>query len=85
MYEIRVTPQAEEDLRQLTRADRHLADRILTKLETLAERPYQGKPLVGPHAGRRSLSRGLPSRGNATVGHHSHSQTSPPRLLNDSQ
>jgi addiction module RelE/StbE family toxin len=55
MYEIRVTPQAEEDLRQLTRADRHLADRILTKLETLAERPYQGKPLVGPHAGRRSL------------------------------
>lgn len=55
MHEIRVTPQAEEDLKQLTRADRHLADRILSKLETLAECPYQGKPLVGPHAGRRSL------------------------------
>ena len=55
MYEIRITPQAEEDLRQLTRADRRLADRILTKLETLAEQPYLGKPLVGPHVGRRSL------------------------------
>jgi len=55
MYEVRITPQAENDLRQLTRADRRLADRILTKLETLAERPYQGKPLVGVHSGRRSL------------------------------
>ncbi|MDH5564101.1 MAG: type II toxin-antitoxin system RelE/ParE family toxin [Nitrospirota bacterium] len=55
MHEIRITPQAEEDLRQLTRADRRLADRILTKLETLAEHPYQGKSLVGQHAGRRSL------------------------------
>jgi mRNA interferase RelE/StbE len=55
MYEIRVTPQAEEDLMKLTQADRNLADRILAKLETLVDRPYQGKPLVGPHAGRRSL------------------------------
>lgn len=55
MYEIRVTPQAEEDLKQLARADRRLADRILTKLETLADQPFQGKPLVGSHAGRRSL------------------------------
>ena len=55
MYEIRVTPQAEEDLQQLTRADRRVADRLLTKLESLAEQPYLGKLLVGPHAGRRSL------------------------------
>ncbi len=54
-YELRFTPQAEEDLGQVTRADRQLAHRILTKLETLAERPYQGKPLVDPHVGRRSL------------------------------
>jgi len=55
IYEIRITPQAEEDLRELTRADRRVADRILTKLETLTEQPYLGKLLVGPHAGRRSL------------------------------
>lgn len=55
MYEIRVTPQAEADLKQLTRANRRVADRLLTKLENLAEQPSLGKPLVGPHAGRRSL------------------------------
>lgn len=55
MYEIRVTLQAEEDLKQLSHADRRLADRMLTKLETLTEQPYLGKSLVGPHAGRRSL------------------------------
>ncbi|MEX0829492.1 MAG: type II toxin-antitoxin system RelE/ParE family toxin [Nitrospirales bacterium] len=55
MYEIRVTPQAEADLKQLTGANRRVADRLLTKLESLAEQPYLGKPLVGPHAGRRSL------------------------------
>lgn len=55
MYEIRVTPQAEEDLQQLTRADRRVADRLLTKLEILAEQPYLGKLLVGLHAGRRAL------------------------------
>ncbi len=55
MYEIRITPQAEEDLKQLTRANRRVADRLLTKLENLTELPYLGKPLVGPHAGRRSL------------------------------
>ena len=55
MYEILITPQAEEDLKRLTHADRRVADRILTKLETLTEQPYLGKPLVGPHTGRRSL------------------------------
>ena len=55
MHEIRVTPQAEEDLKQLSHADRRLADRMLNKLEALAEQPYLGKSLVDPHAGRRSL------------------------------
>ncbi len=55
MYALRVTPQAEEDLTQLMQADRRLAHRIIAKLETLEERPYQGKSLVGPHAGRRFL------------------------------
>ncbi len=55
MYALRITLQAEEDLRRLMQADRRLAHRILAKLETLEERPYQGKSLVGLHAGRRSL------------------------------
>ncbi len=55
MYALRVTPQAEEDLTHLMQADRQLAHPIVAKLETLEDRPYQGKALVGPHAGRRSL------------------------------
>ncbi len=55
IHELRFTPQAEEDLSKLTRADQRLAHRVLSKLETLSEQPYQGKPLVGQHAGHRSL------------------------------
>ncbi len=54
-YAVRFTREAEHDLMQLAKNDQRLCDRISRKLETLQASPLQGKPLVGNHAGERSL------------------------------
>ncbi len=39
----------------LFRSDKRLFRRVLAKVESLAERPQEGKPLVGNHKGEFSL------------------------------
>ena len=54
-YSVRFAREAEKDLLALSRADRRLYDRILNNLESLADDPRMGKPLVGNHKGEFSL------------------------------
>lgn len=54
-FEIRLAKEAENDLEGLHVADRRLFSRILAKIESLADNPLHGKPLVGNHAGEYSL------------------------------
>jgi mRNA interferase RelE/StbE len=54
-YDIELAKEAESDLEALYKADRRLFTRILAKIETLSERPEEGKPLVGNHKGEYSL------------------------------
>ncbi|GJL66766.1 MAG: hypothetical protein NPIRA05_17370 [Nitrospirales bacterium] len=54
-YAVRFTRESEKDIAQLAKADRQLCQRMMRKLETLETAPLQGKPLVGSHAGERSL------------------------------
>jgi mRNA interferase RelE/StbE len=54
-YAVRLAREAEKDLLALARADRRLYDRILNNVESLADDPRMGKPLVGDHKGEFSL------------------------------
>ncbi len=54
-YAVRLAREAEKDLLALSRADRRLYDRILNNLQSLADDPRMGKPLVGNHKGEFSL------------------------------
>lgn len=54
-YSIEVSQEADSDFGYLLRADRRLAARILAKVESLADSPREGKPLVGNHKGEFSL------------------------------
>jgi mRNA interferase RelE/StbE len=52
---IEFSEEAESDFGHLLRSDRRLAARILAKVESLADSPGEGKPLVGNHKGEFSL------------------------------
>lgn len=54
-YCIELAKEAESDLEALHKADKRLFKRILAKIESLAESPREGKPLVGNHKGEFSL------------------------------
>ena len=54
-FTVRLSREAERDFRSLSRADRVLFDRIIRAVESLADEPRAGKPLVGNHQGEYSL------------------------------
>ncbi len=54
-FGIELAKEAESDLEALHKSDRRLFNRILSKIEFLAENPKEGKPLVGNHKGEFSL------------------------------
>ena len=54
-FAVRVSREAEKDLLALNRSDRKLFQRVLRKIELLADDPKAGKPLVGNHKGEYSL------------------------------
>lgn len=54
-YGIELADEAGSDLEGLHRADRKLFGRILSKIESLSGKPFEGKPLVGNHKGEYSL------------------------------
>ena len=54
-YSIELSREAANDIDTLYRSDRRLCHRIIKKMESLEESPYQGKPLVGNHKGEFSL------------------------------
>jgi mRNA interferase RelE/StbE len=54
-YSIGLSREAVGDIDSLYRSDRKLFHRIIKKMESLEENPYEGKPLVGSHKGEFSL------------------------------
>ncbi len=54
-FGIELAREAESGLEALHKSDRRLFNRILSKIEFLAENPREGKPLVGNHKGEFSL------------------------------
>ena len=54
-FAVRLSQEADHNLERLAKADRTLFDRILRKIESLAENPKAGKPLVADHRGEFSL------------------------------
>ena len=54
-YTIELAKEAAADLEALHKADRRIFNRILSKIESLALTPLEGKPLVGNHKGEYSL------------------------------
>jgi mRNA interferase RelE/StbE len=54
-YSIELSKEAAADIDALHRSDRRLFNRIIKKLESLEDSPYEGKPLVGNHKGEFSL------------------------------
>lgn len=54
-YRIEFAKEAEADLEALHKADRRIFNRVLSKIETLSEGPFEGKPLTGNHKGEYSL------------------------------
>ena len=57
-YHIELAKEAESDLEALHKSDRTLFNRILAKIESLSQSPFDGKPLVGNHKGEYSLRLG---------------------------
>lgn len=55
IYKIELSLEAEADLDKICFSDKRLFNRILKKIETLAERPKEGKPLTGNHSGEYAL------------------------------
>ena len=54
-YGIELADEAGSDLEGLSKSDRKLSRRILSKIGTLSEKPFEDKPLVGNHKGEYSL------------------------------
>ena len=54
-YTIVLSREAESDLNTLFKSDRKLFNRVLNKIESLSEKPMEGKPLVANHKGEFSL------------------------------
>ena len=54
-YSIELSREAAGDIDSLYRSDRKLFYRIIKKMESLEESPYEGKALVGSHKGEFSL------------------------------
>ncbi|EFK11800.1 toxin-antitoxin system, toxin component, RelE family [delta proteobacterium NaphS2] len=54
-YSIELSKEAADDIDALYRSDRRLFNRIMKKMGSLEEHPYEGKPLVGNHKGEFSL------------------------------
>ena len=54
-YRVELAKEAEADLEALHKSDRRIFDRLLSKIETLSGKPFEGKPLVGNHKGEYSL------------------------------
>jgi mRNA-degrading endonuclease RelE of RelBE toxin-antitoxin system len=52
---VELTERAAKDLVAIRRAQPAIHDRIVRKIQTLAENPTAGKPLVGPLKGKWSL------------------------------
>ncbi len=52
---VELTERPAKDLAAIRRAQPAMHDRIITKIQTLAESPTAGKPLVGPLKGKWSL------------------------------
>jgi len=54
-YSIELSREAAGDIDALYRSDRRLFHRIIKKMKSLEESPFEGKPLVGNHKGEFSL------------------------------
>lgn len=54
-YTIELAKEAGADLETLHKSDKRLFLRVLSKIESLEEKPGQGKPLAGNHKGEFSL------------------------------
>ena len=54
-YSIELSKEAADDIDALYRSDKKLFQRILRKMESLEDSPYEGKPLVANHKGEFSL------------------------------
>ncbi len=54
-YSIEFSREAIRNLDSLYNSDRNLFKRIFRKIESLADSPYEGKPLVGNHKGEYSM------------------------------
>lgn len=55
IYSIELAKEAASDLEALYNADRRLFNRLLAKIESLANAPFEGKQLTGNHKGEYSL------------------------------
>ena len=55
LYSIDFSKEASDDLDALYASDRKLFQRIIRKIESLEDRPHEGKPLVGNHKGEFAL------------------------------
>jgi mRNA interferase RelE/StbE len=55
IYSIEFAKEAAADLETLHNADRKLFNRLLAKIESLAQAPFEGKQFVGNHKGEYSL------------------------------
>lgn len=54
-WSVELSKEASSDIDTLHRSDRKLFFRIINKMASLEENPFQGKPLVGNHKGEFSL------------------------------
>jgi mRNA interferase RelE/StbE len=54
-FKVEFSVEAASDLDKLFYADKKLFKRVFNKIESLADNPREGKPLVGNHKGEFSL------------------------------
>jgi mRNA interferase RelE/StbE len=54
-YSVSFTKEAESDIDFFYRADKRLFRRILNKIESLQNNPFEGKALIGNHKGEYSF------------------------------
>ena len=57
-YSIELAKEAESDLETILKSDRKIFNRLLANVESLTEKPKQGKALIGNHKGEYSLRAG---------------------------
>lgn len=57
-YKVELSREAGKDLEKIFRSDRKLYQRFLNAFQTIAQAPFEGKPLLGELKGLRSYRLG---------------------------